>query len=276
MKNKLLLAFALFVIIFTATTAGVLAASKISLVVDGKPVENVEFKIIDGRTYLPLRSVAMLFGVPVNWDEGTKTISFNTVKTDPVTKQNSVEDAIEAAIKATTGENGKIKPKPESNTIGAKIETTEDLKRYLENNYSELNTSIGKTKFTFGILENNQTFFPEDYSIEVRYDSTFFFDLTYSNKLTKDQKEKVKEELKEHQEMLAKAVINTMPNKKIKGSYHDSWWKYPNLKMDLQTRDYYSWSNFDEPSYLDQNFSDTYEIAKPSTFRWTPEKDDKL
>ncbi|PWK07477.1 copper amine oxidase N-terminal domain-containing protein [Tumebacillus permanentifrigoris] len=151
-----------------------------------------------------------------------------------------------------------------------KLETATDLQFYLKNNYSNLQTSIGDTWFTYNVYENNSITSAYDYWVQVKYDSTFFYDLQYSNKITQENRTKVKQELKDFQEKIGRDVVAKMPSKKLTGGYYDSWYRYPNLKMDLITRRYYSWSNYDG------GFTGNYESTKPSNFRWYPLIDDTL
>lgn len=67
----------LMLTVFVATTAGVLAASQINLVVNGKTVTDVEAKVIDGSTYVPLRAVSTMLGAEVSYDSATKTAYVN-------------------------------------------------------------------------------------------------------------------------------------------------------------------------------------------------------
>jgi hypothetical protein len=46
-------------------------------VVNGTAVTNVEAKVIDGSTYVPLRAVSTMLGAEVGWDSKTKTASVN-------------------------------------------------------------------------------------------------------------------------------------------------------------------------------------------------------
>jgi hypothetical protein len=74
MKLKVLL-FTLALVL--AFSAGAFAASGINLVVNGTAVTNVEAKVIDGSTYVPLRAVSTMLGAEVGWDSKTKTASVN-------------------------------------------------------------------------------------------------------------------------------------------------------------------------------------------------------
>jgi len=177
-----------------------------------------------------------------------------------------------APISKSTSTSTSIKSSSDKYTINS----LSDLKQFLENNFSTLQTCIGTTRFTFDIYENTMSIEPYDYWIKVGYEYEFFEGAMISIKYTNEQKDKLRQELKDHQEKLAKAVITAMPNKKFYGCYYKSWYKYPNLKIDLQTRQYYSWTNYDEPDILNIDVKDIYNSTKPSTFRWYPIIDDEL
>jgi len=79
------------------------------------------------------------------------------------------------------------------------------------------------------------------------------------------------QELKNHQEKIAQTAINAMPGKKIQGQYIYTWYTYPTIKVDFNSREYYSWVNFTPSSILTK-----YEDALITGFRWTPTNDDIL
>lgn len=148
---------------------------------------------------------------------------------------------------------------------------TEELLQFLNKNFSELDTSIGKTKFTFDILENDSIYNLFDYWIQVEYEYEFFGGAMNSIKYTREQKETLINQLREHQRNLAEAIIKEMPDKKFYGGYYDSWYRYPTLRVDLQTRRYFSWTNYDNSDFFAK-----YHDIKPSTFRWYDFIDDSL
>lgn len=154
------------------------------------------------------------------------------------------------------------------------IDSSSELKSFLEDNFSQLETCIGTTGFTFNISENDRDYNPYDYWIKVGYEYEFFGGAIHSTKYTNKQKDKLKIELKEHMRNIGETVIKKMPDKKFYGGYYDSWYRYPNLRVDLQTRRYYSWTNYDEPNIL-SNKSE-YEQTKPSKFRWYDFIDDEF
>ncbi|QNU66729.1 hypothetical protein EHE19_018115 [Ruminiclostridium herbifermentans] len=163
-------------------------------------------------------------------------------------------------------------PTPSTSNV---LSSVSDLKNFLETNYSELKTNIGTTKFTFDIYENDASYTEWDYWIMVKYDYNYFEGAMTSIKYTDEQKNLLRQELQNFQEKMAKAVISEMPNKKFYGGYYDSWYKYPNLKVDLQTRRYYSWKNYDDAS-ITTDINQKYNSTKASTFRWWSMIDDKL
>jgi hypothetical protein len=88
MKKRLLV---LLLIVFIAgTTTGVLAASDIQLIVNGKAT-NADVKIINGTSYVPLRVVSELLGASVHYDSNAKTITV-TGNTSMITDDSSSID----------------------------------------------------------------------------------------------------------------------------------------------------------------------------------------
>lgn len=149
----------------------------------------------------------------------------------------------------------------------------QELEKYLNDNYSKLNTSIGETSFTFDIFENTSISFPFDYWVQFEYNMGFFYDITYSIKLSSEQREQVKQELKDYQEKIAKEIINAIPNKKFKGGYFQSGYRYPYIREGFWSYSYYTWTNYDVPSIFAK---DPYYLTTPSSFRWYSDYDDKL
>lgn len=189
--------------------------------------------------------------------DGTKTVARF--------ENNKAAEILNSTLNTTT-------PKASPVEISDKS-TTSELLEYLRQNYSSLQTSKGITKFTFDILENKTTMFPQDYWLQVDYDMAFFSDLKISNQWTDADRAKVKQELRDFTEKMGKDIVSKMPNKKITGGFYKSWYRYPNLRIDLITRQYFTWQNYDEPDYLS---SDKYSQVKPSVFRWNEHLDDEL
>jgi len=151
------------------------------------------------------------------------------------------------------------------------ITSKDGLILFLTTNFGQCTTSLGPTSFTYEIYENTSISSPWNYWIKVRYDSTFFFDLKYSNTITTQMNHVVCAELKQFQERLARAASAAMPNKKMEGGYYDSYYRYPSLQLDLVAFYCYSWLNYSPAS-----FGTHYEDAKVSQFSWDPGIDDQL
>ena len=221
--------------------------NNIKVIVNGKEiVTDKEPFIYEGYTYLPIRPVLEALGLNIDWNDYMKTIDISNPSEIDVVKSENKE---------------------------TEVNTTQRIQSFLEDNYSTLSTIIGDTKFTFDIDENKTTSFPWDYWIQVHYEYNFFEGAMWSTEYTEKQKSTLKSELKEHQENLGKALIKEFPDKKFSGGYYDSYYRYPNLKMDLQTFYYYSWINYEHPDFLTK---DKYGETKPSTFRWHDLLDDEL
>lgn len=65
--------------------------------------------------------------------------------------------------------------------------------------------------------------------------SSFRLDYANDSKYNAEIKAKVRQELKDYQEKLARDLITKCPTLKLFGGYYDSYYKYPNLKVDLMT-----------------------------------------
>ncbi|MGO4887053.1 stalk domain-containing protein [Anaerobacillus sp. MEB173] len=71
MKKIILFTVALLI----AFSAGTMASSGVNLFVNGSKITNVEAKIENGVTYVPLRAVSEMLGAKVNWDQKTRTVT---------------------------------------------------------------------------------------------------------------------------------------------------------------------------------------------------------
>ena len=81
-------------------------------------------------------------------------------------------------------------------------------------------------------------------------------------------------QLKNFQEKLAKDIIGKLPNKKLQGSYHYSWYRYEYIREGYESRDYYSWKNFNDFSYSYD--LKPYDQTKAGNFKWSLSYDDEL
>ena len=83
---------------------------------------------------------------------------------------------------------------------------------------------------------------------------------------------KVCNELKAHQEKLARAVMASMPGEKLTGKYIYSWYKYPSISAGFESRKYYTWVNYSPVGIVMLDYDET----TVSSFQWYPDLDDKL
>ncbi|MFC7685772.1 copper amine oxidase N-terminal domain-containing protein [Ureibacillus sp. GCM10028918] len=74
MKKKVFLA--LFIMLLTVSVTAI-AATNITLIVNGKQVTTASPKVENGTTYVPLRAVSETLGATVNWNQKTKTVSIS-------------------------------------------------------------------------------------------------------------------------------------------------------------------------------------------------------
>ncbi|CAM4187169.1 Excalibur calcium-binding domain-containing protein [Paenibacillus alkaliterrae] len=80
MRRKLFLSLVIALLMFAAAGIGAYAATKFTIIVNGK-VANVDAKVINGTTYLPLRATGELLGAKVEWEGSTKTIRITSGST---------------------------------------------------------------------------------------------------------------------------------------------------------------------------------------------------
>lgn len=157
-------------------------------------------------------------------------------------------------------------PTPTPSAKPTVITSQAELMSFLSTNFSSLETSLGVTKFTFEVEYNETINYPYDYKIMVDYDGSFIYDLKYSNKISTELANKVADELRAHQEKLARAVITLMPKTKLVGGYYAWGYEYPSIHVGRYTITYCSWSNLGSATWQTK-----YADAKITDFIWTPD-----
>ena len=200
---------------------------RVKLVVNGKMTDTPTM-LYDGRTYVQLRGAADAFGAELGWDGDTNTATLTT---------NS------SAIESVPS------PTPTQSPI-ATLKTVSDIEKYLRDTYPAVNTSFGKCKLNYGVMENNYANAPYDFWISVDYDHSFVYDVINNKNSTPADKTKLKQEMKNYMEQIAKDLINKMPGQKLYGTYTYSYYKYPNLQMDLVLYIDCSWTNYGNNTIL--------------------------
>ncbi|MNI18006.1 hypothetical protein D3C73_714000 [compost metagenome] len=152
--------------------------------------------------------------------------------------------------------------------LPSNISTTPDvseLKTILDQNFSKLHiTTQGDLTFEFKIVRNVSTMAPYDYKIDTLLEFLKYHDLQYSNTISEEQRALIFQQLKDHQEKIGLSLTALYPNVKFTGSYYDSWYKYPYLKVGFESFSLNEWSNYDQPSIS----TNSYQKTQPSFFRW--------
>lgn len=262
--------------------------NNIKIAVDGKEVKtDSEPFIYEGRTFVPIRVISEALGSEVNWNDITKTVeiknSINSVATLKVENAKLKEELEIKQIIIDTGietiehyesllllnqgkdkENGKI---PKENIAKEPLDIN-SLMNYLNNNYSSIETPMGKMRVSFSYSANSKDTTPYDYWIRTDWSGVEPDDIIRSIKYTQEDKNKTKQLLRDFQKNIAEICFKTLPEKKFQGGFYHSWYTYPNIKVDLNTRSFLSWSNFDS------NANSDYYKSKLSTFRWNTAFDD--
>lgn len=153
------------------------------------------------------------------------------------------------------------------------ISSASQLKNYLEKNYSELKTDIVTVNFNYIVTENDDLNRPYDFFIDFNMSLTPYnmsFEAAMTEHLNsikhkdtaKEDVTKAKKQLNDYIETMAKDVIGKLPNKKILGQDYNSWYRYPNLKMDLRIETKMSWTNYEPISTKHVWFDKPEDYAK--------------
>ncbi len=142
---------------------------------------------------------------------------------------------------------------------GSKIEqqplTIEQLPPYLNKKYSKVETEKGIAEFSIQV----EQWINDSLRVSVNYDSSFFWNKDIMTEI-------VQSELREHMKQIARDVIERFPDVRFTGGYDYSWYKYPNIRVDLLTSNHMTWDTYGTGEVLEM----------PISFQWTPSKDDPL
>ena len=153
--------------------------------------------------------------------------------------------------------------------------STSGIEHYLYENYPTLNTSCGMWQFTY--IVSDYGYFSEDYNIDLKYDDFYKMkdiqtgiDYFHVDNLhyTDTDREETKEQLKAFMKEIATDLMDKIPDKKLTGSYNESHYKYPKLRMDHIISNYCTWANYDR--------GNNDSSLKASTFRWLPNLDGEI
>ncbi|WP_274649752.1 stalk domain-containing protein [Paenibacillus humicola] len=89
MKKKFWLASGIAALMFVSAGAGALAATKFTIIVNGR-VANVDAKVINGSTYLPLRAVGQLLGADIGYNASTHTVTVTSAAPTAITGPKTI------------------------------------------------------------------------------------------------------------------------------------------------------------------------------------------
>lgn len=154
-------------------------------------------------------------------------------------------------------------------TAAPEIKTAKELEKYLRKNFGKLKTK-GKTfnlKDHIFVIENEDETKCFDIAIVVDWSVIASEDYKVQSSIvyTKEQKKAFNKALKNYQKKLADAVIETMPDKKVRGGYLDYGYKYPYLKKGYYEGAVYGWKNYD---YITDSSFPWYDETEVADFNW--------
>ncbi|MCY6369320.1 tetratricopeptide repeat protein [Clostridium ganghwense] len=106
-----------------------------------------------------------------------------------------------------------------------RISTPGKLEKHLRKNFSELDTPLGKCKFTYNVSTitfydgNGTNLTPYDFRIEINWFNFSPSDIDSSKNLSAEQKQQTKDMLRDFQKKVADEALKAFPNKKIRGGF---------------------------------------------------------
>jgi hypothetical protein len=184
----------------------------------------------------------------------------------------TLNDIYTVTIQKKDSETLYLETRNKDNTI---IKNKDELKTYLKQYYSTTQTALGEVKFDITVIENNTNTIPNDYEIWLKPISVYldagsiiygitFYNLNTSNKYSQANVTQTKKELQNFMYELANDIIKKMPSKKLAGRYDESYYKYPNLKLDYVFNGYNEWNNYSTPKGILTKYDD----AAIGKFKW--------
>lgn len=173
----------------------------------------------------------------------------NTVKSDFVTSKMSVKDPEMTPSEFSKFMNNKFSSETYTSMFG------------------EITVSCSSGKSVTGVQ-----MFPYDVRINIYSDamSTSLFDYQFGNR-SKKEKEIARQNLAYVQYVTYYWAERLMPGKKIQGGFYREWYKYPNLKLDLQSIQALTWVNYSSKNSYSFKYSDTKYTGK---MKWDTSLDD--
>lgn len=220
--------------------------------------------IVDpGWIMCQLEPVVKKMGGLVKWDDETSTL-----------KITSMEYYLESILPKPTGQSQSpsVTPTQQKPSLSSTSSASE-IAAFLNTNYGSVETQMGTLNLTYDVTANDISLFPYDYWVQMRYgNSMLFYDLAYKIGIDASAKSATIQALRSHAKRVYEVIHEAQPAKKIEGCYYDSWYRYPNIRVDLQTRMYLSWANYVEGDILAAGT--TYDKARLTQFHWTPSLDD--
>ncbi|MED4455970.1 Ig-like domain-containing protein [Metabacillus fastidiosus] len=152
------------------------------------------------------------------------------------------------------------------------IHTAAELTNYLNTNYSELDTAVGKweMKFTYSGSPTTKLRFVTSWRggspYTLHYDNDQLEILEYGRTITKEEATATKKQLRDFQQEVARVAMNVFPNVAIDGGFYEGGFKYPHLQIGYWSVPFLSWKNYYDDAYDTNN---TYR-----KFHWNPKNDD--
>ncbi len=236
----------------------------VKLVINGIPILD-DTLLYNGTTYVPIRAMSFYFNKDVKYNDSTKTAYIN----------DKPSTAPYETVGTGYGSDSAQRPTVNEDYEQSRFKTYVGIMAYLAENYSLLETDIGKCEITFHVAANMDKIRPEDFQIIGMLPQDYFIELSTANNRTYSKTDYInaKAQLKKHMETVASDLIKKMPDKKFLGYYNYSYYKYEHINQDIVYYQYHTWSNFG--NYSDANaLYDNY--TPQSSITWLTDRDSKF
>lgn len=141
------------------------------------------------------------------------------------------------------------------------VQTVAEYQVYLNEHYGTITTNLKtvNVKDYIRVIENTDMFKTYDIAVVIDYDVIVpdTHDVIGSINYTEQQQLEFKESFKAYQKTISELTAATFPNKKLRGGFISSGYRYPNIKKGYYERSWYGWKNYSYGSDILNYYSDT-------------------
>lgn len=125
--------------------------------------------------------------------------------------------------------------------------TTSEFETYLNQNFASIETSVGTFTMKHEVVETAipSIVSPHEIWIQTEWNPAEIspYEIQYGTKYTTEQKREIVQAWQSIQEMVYAAANENLSGKRVLGGFYYSYYKYPNLKVGLESTRFLTWKN---------------------------------